>query len=220
MKSIYKKPVTVAEREEADRCARGKVSVIDDDHQINAVLALSLKFNGYACDIFSSARDFLESLNLTTPRYPGPRCVLCDVNMPEMDGLALQDWLSERKDIPLLLMSGSSKSEQIIRGFRGGAVHFLLKPIEDAVLFPAIAEALANSLVAEQRQLQSTQIAERRQALTAREWDVIRLVARGYRNQEISQELNIALRTVKHHKHQAMEKLGVERVVDLIGLVD
>lgn len=116
----HRHPVTLSECELATRCARGRVVIIDDDTEILSALAALIEFYGYACETFPSALSYLQELNYNRYYFPGPICVLCDVKMPELDGLELQSRLAEFDDIPVLLMSGSSGVSEAVSAFHGG----------------------------------------------------------------------------------------------------
>ena len=215
-----RRPVTVDDQRMAERCARGRIVLIDDDREILEALAALLDLEGYVCEMYSSALGYLQDLALHHQSFPGPSCVLCDVKMPELGGLELQRRLAEFDDVPLLLMSGASGAQEAVSAFRAGALDFLIKPIEAVVLIAAVTKALAVSV--EQRRLRERQVdlVLRIASLTRRESEVARLVAQGEINRDIGRQLGMALRTVKLHRQRAMEKLDVSRVVDLARLVD
>ncbi len=215
-----RRPITVDDERLAARCAMGRVVLIDDDPQILAALGDLLNLKGYAVEHFSSALDYLQVLTFNRSLYPGPSCVLCDVRMPEVDGLELQRRLAELDNTPLLLMSGESAAQEVITAFRAGAFNFLIKPIEADLLFEAVAQALSVSAERQQIDVRQTDLARRIASLSERERDVARCVSRGRINQDIADELGIALRTVKLHRQRALEKLGVNTVADLVRLAD
>ena len=103
-----RRTITVDDERMAARCAVGRVVLIDDDPQILAALGALLDMEGYAVETYSLALSYLQVLTFNRPLFPGPSCVLCDVKMPEVDGLELQRRLAELDHIPLLLMSGDS----------------------------------------------------------------------------------------------------------------
>ena len=123
-------------------------------------------------------------------------------------------------ETPMLLMSGVSGAPEAVTAFRAGALDFLIKPIDEKVLESALAKALAESAERQRRRLRQSDVAARFAYLSGREREVIQRVARGQRNREIAEALGIALRTVKQHRHQAMEKLQVATLVDLVHLID
>lgn len=216
----HRRPVTLSDEKLAARCARGRVVVIDDDTEILSALASLIEMEGYACETYASAPDYLQVLAYNRPCFPGPSCVLCDVKMPELDGLELQRRLAALNDTPLLLMSGASGAHEAVSAFRAGALDFLIKPIDADTLLDALAKALATSADRNLQQVRKTSLAERVASLTERERDIARRVAAGQTNPQIAEQLGIALRTVKLHRQRAMEKIGAGGTTDLVRIAD
>lgn len=207
--------VTVDDESVAGRHARGRVILIDDDAEVLSALSARLIFEGYAVDTFASARHYLEALDAPVPSFPGPSCLLCDLRMPEIDGLALQRQLQGRDVPPMVLMSGQSLPQEVVSAFHGGAVDFLIKPFEASELLLAVTKALRTNVAqhtAAQRQLDAAALVA---SLTDKELNVIRLVVQGKTNPQIMVSLKIALRTVKLHRQRCMEKLGLDSVAAL-----
>lgn len=203
----------------AERCARGRVVVIDDDlHILDAFCELIL-LEGYACETYACARSYLQVQDGHRPLYPGPVCVLCDVKMPNMDGLELQSRLNEAGDVPLVLMSGASGAPEAVSAFRAGAVDFLIKPIDAEQLLNTLQRALALSLQRQQDGGRRQALSQLVGSLTAREMDVAQRVAKGMTNLGIALELGITERTVKFHRQRVMEKLGISGTAQLVSLL-
>ncbi len=215
-----RRTVTVDDELLAARCAHGRVVLIDDDPHILAALTALLALEGYAVESYASAIQYLQVLAFNRPHFAGPSCVMCDVRMPDVDGLELQRRLIERSDTPLLLMSGDSGAQEAITAFHAGALDFLIKPIEADVVMKAVVQALAVSAKRQHLDVYKSDLARRIASLTEREREVARHVVRGIVNPEIAVELGIALRTVKLHRQRALEKLGVNTVADLVRLAD
>ncbi len=207
--------MTVDDERVAARFARGRVVLIDDDAEVLSALSARLMFEGYAVETFASARHYLEALDAPVPSFPGPSCLLCDLRMPEIDGLALQRQLQGRDVPPMVLMSGQSLPQEVVSAFHGGAVDFLIKPFEASELLLAVTKALRTNVAhrtAAQRQLDVAALVA---SLTDKELNVIRLAVQGKTNPQIMLSLKIALRTVKLHRQRAMEKLGLDSVAAL-----
>ena len=214
-----RRPITVSDRRLAERCARGRVVVIDDDAEILLALRALFELEGYACETYDSAVAFLQASSENRPCFPGPFCLLCDVRMPQVDGLDLQRRLQALGDVPMLLMSGSSGAPEAVSAFRAGALDFLIKPMKAQTLLDAVTKALAVSAQRQQQRARRKELAARFNSLTEREREIAQRVALGQRNLEIAEALDIALRTVKRHRHQAMEKLEVDTLVDLVHVI-
>lgn len=216
----YRRPVTVSDEQLAARCARGRVVVIDDEPDVLAALAALIGLEGYACETYASAPAYLQVLSDKRSCFAGPVCVLCDVRMPELDGLALQSHLVALDDTPLLLMSGVSGAHEAASAFRAGALDFLIKPIDADTLLAAVAKALKLSTERQARRSRQTELAARIASLTVRERDIARRVASGQTNPAIAAELGIALRTVKLHRQRALEKVGAVGTAELVRIAD
>ncbi len=212
--------VTVPDEQLAQRCAQGRVVIIDDDTEILAAFKTLLDMEGYACETYPSGTVYLQMLNYNRPCFAGPSCVLCDVKMPEIDGLELQGRLAEFDNTPLLLMSGCSGAPEAVSAFRAGALDFLIKPIDADVLLAAIAKALQRSTEQRQHSQHITSLSTKIATLTERERDIARRVAQGQTNAAIAEQLGIALRTVKLHRQRAMEKVGADNMAALVRLAD
>lgn len=220
MTAVFRRPVTVDEEMLAERCARGRVIVIDDDAHVLSALADLMVLEGYACDTFASALDYLQTMGDTCSRFAGPMCLLCDVKMPELDGLELQKRLLQQIDTPFLLMSGASGALEAASAFRAGALDFLVKPVDADELLAAIAKALRVSAERQTQHQRASALASRIASLTAREREVTQLVAQGLTNPAIAIRLGLALRTVKLYRQNATEKLNAGTTAELVRLAD
>jgi FixJ family two-component response regulator len=212
--------VTVSEVALERRCAKGRVALIDDDADFLAALAALVEIEGYACDTYSSALAYLESLKDERPCFPGPCCVVCDIQMPDLSGLELQQRLYQFGETPLLLMSGNSGAREAVSGFRAGALDFLIKPFDDDAFLDALAKALCVNGERQKKASLQSDLAARVATLTQRERDVARKVAAGQTNQIIAEQLGIGLRTVKRYRQSAMEKLGAGGTAELVLLAN
>lgn len=202
----------------AERCQRGRIVLIDDDVYILDAFRDLVLLEGYACETYQSAKTYLQVIEYTQPTHPGPSCVLCDVKMPEMDGLQLQAKLNELGHVPLILMSGDSGAFEAVSAFRAGAIDFLIKPIDSDHLLKVLEKALETSHQQHLREDRRNRVAQSIQQLSHRELEVARLVAKGLTNLGISLQLDITVRTVKFHRQRIMEKLGIPGVPSLVRL--
>lgn len=211
--------LNTSDSELAERCARGRVVVIDDDLGILEAFRNLIELDGYACETYSSARAYLQVLEFNRPLHPGPVCVLSDVKMPDMDGLQLQARLAQQGHVPLVLMSGGSGAKEAVTGFRAGALDFLIKPIEADQLMNTLHKALSLCHQQQEQAQRQQEVSDLLSTLSERELSVVRMVARGMTNLGISLELDITLRTVKFHRQRAMEKLGIVGTPELVRLL-
>lgn len=191
------------------------VFVIDDDASMRKSVVRWLESVGYESEAFESASDFLER-----PPHADACCVIVDVQMPGMDGVALQQALiKRRREEQLIFLTGHGNVPTCARVMRAGAVDFVEKPFASEELSKSVERALRRSI--EQRQ----RIAERDEArrlldlLTPREFEVMQLVVTGMLNKQVGAELGAAERTIKAHRGRVMRKLGVASVAELVRLV-
>ena len=190
------------------------VFIVDDDPSVRDALGLLLGVHDYRLAVFADADSFLEALK---PHWRG--CLLLDIRMPGMDGLALQKKLLELGcDLPVVIMTGHGDVDSAREAFRALAVDFLEKPLDGARLLAAIAEAFERQRQAADAAASRSQIQRRLDGLTPREREVMARVVAGRHNREIAAELAISPRTVEVHKARMMDKLGVASVAELVRL--
>lgn len=191
------------------------VLVIDDEPALRRSLARLLTANGYRVETFGSAEELLAAAPSREPA-----CLVLDVRLPGLDGLALQRELAARGTLlQIVFISGHGDIPMSVRAMKSGAVDFLPKPVREASLIPAVREGLVRS----RRELARRQEVERARELLARlsprEASVLRLVVTGRLNKQIGGELGIAETTVKIHRSRITRKLGVTSVVALARLL-
>jgi RNA polymerase sigma factor (sigma-70 family) len=193
-----------------------RVFVIDDDQQVRSSLQFLFEAAGMKVETFASATAFLER-----PPYDGPFCLVLDLRLPGLDGLSVQERLTGMGGAaPIVFLSGHSDVPTTAKAMRNGAVDFLVKPVDDSALLSAVNRALARAATAREQQREQTDVAARLARLTARERQVIDLVARGLLNKQIAFELGISEETVKVHRGHAMRKLELDSVPALVRLLD
>jgi FixJ family two-component response regulator len=189
-----------------------RVFVVDDDQSVRTGLANLLATEDYAVEMFASADEYLARVP-----HPGPVCLVLDVQLPGLNGLALQRQLTEEGRLErIVFITGHGNIPMGIRAMKGGAVDFLPKPFGDDELLSAVAQALACSAAERQRCGEVAASRARLAKLTPREFEVFRLVIDGLLNKEIAAELGIALRTTKTHRARVMQKMGVVSVAELV----
>jgi diguanylate cyclase (GGDEF)-like protein len=202
------------------RSLKGFVAVIDDDPEILDAIEMLLDVEGYQCATYPSATAYLDALESNAVPKNMPYCVLTDVMMPGLDGLALQQQMNTQGDFQIILMSGAAGARDVAQAFRSGAVDFLTKPFEDNELLRVIEKAHIAWQHWHDMFHRQDHLNGRLQTLTKRELEVARLVAQGDTNQMVADKLFIVLRTVKLHRQRAMEKLGCDNAVDLARFLD
>jgi len=193
---------------------RPVIHIIDDDDIVLWMFKELLQGTGAEIRTFTSARSFLDSYQ------PAPHeCLICDLRMPEIGGLEVQQQLLDKgSHLPMILVSGYPEVPSAVQAIKNGAFDFLEKPVDGSLLVTKVQSALVRS-----RQLHAEHMARvtreaRLALLTPKERQVAQLVADGKSSPKIAQELNISVRTVENHRARLMEKLHVESIAELVKL--
>jgi two-component system response regulator FixJ len=202
-------PVSVYSEKQSDT-----VFVVDDDALVRRSLEATLSLAGFRVVQFASAQQFLAQ---TTPDQSG--CVLVDMRMPGMDGLALQEELSRRHtSMSVIIITGHADVPLAVRAMRAGALDVLEKPFSNEKLITQVKSALA---IAADKATEAS-LRERRsqklRTLSDRERDVLKLIVEGHSNREIATALAISPRTVDVHRSRVMEKLGAGSLAELVRM--
>jgi two-component system response regulator FixJ len=191
------------------------VHIVDDDDAVRDSLALLLDAAGIAVRTYDSATTFLA-----LARGLGAGCVLTDVRMPDMDGLALQRRLTEvGVTLPVIVMTGHGDVPIAVAALKAGAADFLEKPFDDERLIGAVRAALAASRDTQREAAAAAQIVTRLANLTPREREVLHLMVAGNPNKTIAYDLGASPRTVEVHRARVMEKMGARSLAELVRMV-
>jgi FixJ family two-component response regulator len=117
------------------------IAVVDDDAAVREAVRSLLRSAGFRAAAFASALDFLQS-----GRLPDMACLIVDVRMPRMSGLALQQQLTKAQcPIPIIFITAHGDAETRTRALRAGAVAFFDKPFSDEALLRAVQAALPSA---------------------------------------------------------------------------
>jgi two-component system response regulator DctR len=199
------------------------VYLVDDEDAVREALGWLLRSRRLLSEGFASAEAFdqwLEpQLAADRPAWPSAAaCLLLDVRMPGMSGLALFERLIERGLLPLLpviFLTGHADVPTAVAAVKRGAFDFVEKPFSNNTLVDRIEQALALSreAVAQREQLRGEQ--HRLEGLTDREREVMALVIAGQPNKRIADTLGISVRTVEVHRARVFDKMGVKSAVEL-----
>src|SRR5215468_4936684 len=190
----------------------GPVFIVDDEPAVLDALRLMLGTFGYACRTFLSAEEFLAAV---APDALG--CVIADVRLPGMSGLDLQKELARRgHSLPVIFITAHGDIRMAVAAVKAGAVEFLEKPIDDALLVDSLRQALLREDVQRTARDRANELAVRLQRLTLREKEVMALVIEGFSNAAIGDRLGISPRTVEHYRASVMEKMQARNLSDLV----
>lgn len=188
------------------------VFVVDDDASVRDALSLLISLKGMRASVFSSAEDFLA---VYEPTWRG--CLLTDLKMPLMSGLDLQIELKNRGiDLPVVMLSAHGDVATTRAALKNGAVDFLEKPVDDAVLVDVLSNAIRVDAQRREQETQRSRMSTLLDRLTPRERDVLELLAEGLNHRDIAARLEISPRTVEVYKARMMEKLQCRTLADIV----
>jgi len=192
------------------------VAIVDDDPSIREGVSSLLRSAGWRVETFASAEEFLAR-SQTDPLS----CLLVDLQLPELSGLDLQNWMIDAKlEIPIVFISGHGTIPASVQAIKAGAVEFLTKPFDEQQLFHAISEAVELDRGAREHRAELRQLRVRYDSLTPREQEVMREVVSGLLNKQVASELDISEFTVKVHRGQVMRKMHADSLADLVRMAE
>ena len=188
------------------------VHVIDDEAEVCEALKVLLHTAGLEARTYASAEEFLAEVRLSRPL-----CLLVDVRLPGMSGLDLVRQLQQGPVRPVVVMiTGHGDVPLAVKAMRAGALHFLEKPFEPAELLQTLEEAhqRVSQMVAEEAMCAAIEASY--QSLTAREQEVMALLAEGMPTKLVATKLGISTRTAEHHRAAVLQKMGARTVSHLV----
>ncbi|MFZ5936970.1 MULTISPECIES: response regulator transcription factor [Pseudomonas] len=193
---------------------QAKVYVVDDDQGMRDSTVWLLESVGLQGVPFASGQAFLDACV-----EDGPACVLLDVRMPGLGGMAVQQALRERGvQMPVIFVSGHADVPIVVRAFKAGASDFIEKPYSDQLLLDSVQAALERAGQARQDDLVLAAVQARVDALTPRERDVFVPLAQGLNNREIAERLGISVKTVDLYRGRVMKRLEAGSLAELVGM--
>ncbi len=199
------------------------VFIVDDDAGVREALAWLLRSRRLLSEVFDSAEAFERRVEEPQGGLGDqPACLLLDVRMPGMSGLALFERLIERglvEALPVIFLTGHADVPTAVDAVKRGAFDFCEKPFSDNALVDRIEQALAHSGRVLEARGQKTRLQTRLSELTERERDVMRLVVEGLPNKLIADQLDISVRTVEVHRARVFDKMEVKSAVELANLL-
>jgi FixJ family two-component response regulator len=190
------------------------VFIVDDDVSVRESLPPLFACVGWQSETFASAEEFLAR-----PRSFVPSCLILDVQLPELDGLALQDRVAvEHSHMPIIFITGHGDVPMTVRAMKAGAAEFLTKPFVEEVLLDAIRQALERSTDALRHASEIRALRECYASLSQREREVMALVVSGLLNKQVGGELGISEITVKAHRGHVMRKMKADSFAALVNM--
>ena len=190
------------------------VHLVDDDEAIRRSASFMLRTSGYLVKTYASGVEFIEQAKDAVPG-----CILLDVRMPEMDGLEVQAALRERGVLlPVVVMTGHGDINTAVDAMKLGAVDFIEKPFEKALLVSALEAGFERLEKSAKRHSRAEEARVKLGVLTARELDVMKGLVRGHPNKTIAYDLEISPRTVEIHRANLMTKLEVRSLSEALRI--
>jgi len=192
------------------------VLIVDDDPSMRRALTNLFQSVGLKVEAFSSAAEIMEA---KPPAVPS--CLVLDIRLPGSSGLDLQADLAKANiHTPIIFITGHGDIPMTVRAMKSGAVDFLTKPVRDQDMLDAVQAAIERDRKRRDAEKSISGVRSRFEALTARERDVLALVASGLMNKQVAAELGLAEITVKIYRGQIMRKMGAKSLADLVRMTD
>jgi FixJ family two-component response regulator len=193
------------------------VYIVDDDPQVCESLSLLVRSAGLATQTYLTAEAFLEAFH---DAPDSPRCLVLDVRMPGLSGLALQETLAAQgKTVPIIMISGCADIPMAVQAMNAGAVDFLEKPFNRHALLARIQEAIDRDAKRQQQAARRAQLAARVATLSPRQREVLDRLVAGKHSKQIATELGIGEKTVAKHRAGVLEKMQADSAVELVRLM-
>jgi len=190
------------------------VHVVDDDDAVRRSVSFALKTSGMQVRAYDSGSALLKA----APDLE-PGCILLDIRMPGMDGLEVQEALKAKGvTLPVIIMTGHGDVSLAVRAMKSGAIDFIEKPFEKAVLLAAIAQGASRLDHSAATATEANEAAVKLRLLTPRERQVLHGLAKGLPNKSIAYDLGISPRTVEIHRANLMSKLGVRTLSEALRI--
>ena len=197
------------------------VYIVDDDAGVRDALAWLLRSRRLPSESFDSAEAFDGRVSGRF-KVQSPSCVLLDVRMAGVSGLAMFEKLIAyglQPTLPAIFLTGHADVPTAVAAVKRGAFDFCEKPFSDNALVDRIEQALQHSAAALAEHSETIGLQARLDGLTDRERDVMRLVVGGLPNKLVADQLDISVRTVEVHRARVFDKMGVKSAVELVNLL-
>jgi FixJ family two-component response regulator len=196
--------------------ASATVYLLDDEPEMVKALTRLLRAKGFQVRGFTSVLAFLKAVSSEEVA-----CLVLDVSMPELDGLELQRHLLRQGSLmPIIFLTAHGDIPMSVRAIKAGATDFLTKPVDAALLVPAVTAALQVAETRMREHVEAKALADRALTLTPREREVMRHVVAGELNKQIAAALGTGEQNIKQHRANIMKKMGVVSVADLVRAVE
>lgn len=146
-------------------------------------------------------------------------CLVLDVNLPGLDGMALQRTLVEaRQTMPIIFLTGYGDMPTCVEAIKSGASDFLTKPVTAETILTAVSRAVERERTARVLRNGEAELGQRYGRLTPRERQVLEGIAAGRLNKQIAAALGITEQTVKFHRARIMERMEARSASELMRM--
>lgn len=188
------------------------IFLVDDDPGVRRSLARVLREEGFEVQCYESAEAFLGR-----PDTRARGCLVLDVTMPGLDGLALQQQLRrDGQTLPIVFLTGNGDILMSVRAIKTGAADFLTKPLAAATLAAAVRAAIEQDAATRRADDETSDLARRIGSLTPREHEVLAALVAGKLNKQIAADIGVVEQTVKFHRARIMARMGARTVAELM----
>ncbi len=190
------------------------VIIVDDDASIRESLSSLFRSVGLRVELFASTAEMLQA------KLPdAPRCLVLDIRLPGLSGLDFQDQLSKSDTtMPIIFMTGYGDIPMSVRAMKAGAADFLTKPFRDQDILDAVSASIEKDRLRRETDRAVSSVEALYQTLTAREKEVMALVASGLMNKQVAAEIGLSEITVKIHRGNVMRKMAARSLADLVRM--
>ena len=190
------------------------VVVVDDDDVVRTSLQLLLKSAGFSVRLYGSAAEFIAHCP-----HAEQGCLLLDVQMPDMDGLALQEKLATGWPLlSVVILTGHGNVSIAVRAMKGGAVDFIEKPFDREILLDVVHHAVEHSRRIAAESAETNALTLKLRLLSKREREILEGLVSGLRNKAIAYDLGISPRTVEIYRGRLTVKMHAHSVSELIHM--
>lgn len=190
------------------------VFIVDDDAALRRALARLLREHGWATATYASAEDFL-----TQRDAEATGCLVLDVSLPGLDGLALQRRLAQDGPaLPIVFLTGHGDIPMSVQAVKAGAVDFLTKPVAAESLLAAVRAGVDQDALSRRALAETDALRQRFASLTEREREVLAALANGKLNKQIASDMSIVEQTVKFHRARIMERMQARTIAELMHM--
>jgi len=191
------------------------VFIVDDDERLREALSELLAAHGMAAMTFGSAGAYVAS-----DKPDLPACLILDVSLPDINGLALQMQIAQADHPPIVFITGYGDVPSSVQAMKRGAVDFLTKPFGDTELMAAVHIAIERDRRARTERAELNALQQRYFSLTRREREVLPLVVSGLLNKQAAAQLGISEVTLQIHRRNVMQKMAASSLADLVRIAE